>query len=72
MTKYFCDRCGIEISENETTGVVQVPTERRKQGFSVKNITVCPSCKKDYDAIINTLTDIRFIMFDKFFNLKGE
>ena len=72
MTKYFCDRCGIEIGSNELISVVPVPTKRRGADFETTNITVCPSCKKEYDAIISKLADIRFIMFDKFAILKGE
>ena len=72
MVKHFCDRCGTECKENILTEVA-VPTEKDSyHSFSTKRILVCHSCYKEYEKIIDTLTSIRFLMFEKFYNLKGE
>lgn len=72
MTKYFCDRCGIECKENILTEVA-IPKEKSRYGsFSTNRILVCSVCKKEHDKIIDTIIDIHFLMFEKFYDLKGE
>ena len=69
MIRRYCDRCGIECRELQT---IKIPVKRTISGFSTEPMEVCASCRKEYDRIIDTLTDIRFIMFNKFFQLKGD
>lgn len=72
MTKYFCDRCGIECKEKILTEVA-IPKEKLRYGsFSTDKISVCSACKKEHDKIIDTIIDIRFLMFEKFYEPKGE
>lgn len=64
MTKYFCDRCGKEVKR---TTQIKVPKEKLSGGnFSTMSIEVCDDCKKEFDIIIDKLTDIRFILFNDF------
>lgn len=71
MIKHYCDRCGVEC-EGRDLAIIKIPTKRTKTGFETEPLDVCPTCEKEYMQIIDTLTDIRFIMFDKFFTMKGE
>ncbi len=71
MTKHYCDRCGTECKEKELS-TIKIPTVKTRNGFEFRPADVCPACAKEYDNIIDTLTDIRFLMFDKFFKQKGE
>lgn len=68
MTKYYCDRCGVECGDLNT---IKIPTKRTSFGFETEPMEVCASCQKEYDRIIDALIDIRFLMFEKFFELKG-
>ena len=63
MIKYFCDRCGKEAKK---TIQVSVPKEKLNEGFNTMSLQVCDDCKKEFDKIINKLTDIRFILFSDF------
>jgi DNA-directed RNA polymerase subunit RPC12/RpoP len=64
MIKYFCDRCGKEVGK---TIQIKIPKEKLKYGdFRATSIGVCDDCKKEFDKIIDKLTDIRFILFDDF------
>lgn len=67
MTKYFCDRCGIE---SKKLSDIQIPKQKIRYGFETKTIQVCDNCKNEYDNINVKLVDIRFILFDDF--LKEE
>lgn len=66
MIKLYCDRCEKECERLEE---IKVPTEKTLGGFSTKCINVCDECKKEYDNIIDKLTDIRFVLFSDF--MKG-
>lgn len=66
MIKTFCDRCEKECKQ---LAEIKVPTEKTLGGFSTECINVCDECKKEYDNIIDKLTDIRFVLFSDF--MKG-
>lgn len=66
MTKYFCDRCGKECAKLEE---IKVPSEKTRFGFNVTLAQVCCECEKEYNDIIDKLTDIRFVLFRNF--MKG-
>lgn len=68
MTKHYCDRCWKECDK---LSAISIPEAKMNNGFSTKRIEVCGSCEKDYNKILDTLTDIRFNMFNLFFELKG-
>lgn len=72
MTKYFCDRCGTECKENVLTEVAIPKEKTRFHSFSTERLMVCSACEKEYNNIIDTLIDIRFLMFEKFYHTKGE
>lgn len=75
MTKHYCDICGKECAKLEE---IKVPTEKTFRGFNTKPAQVCRDCAKEYDNIIDKLTDIRFILFRDFMSrrsaesLKGD
>ena len=72
MVKYYCDRCGAECEETYLTEVA-IPKEKKGFGsFSTDRITVCSSCNREYEKVIDALTDIRFLMFERFYPMKGE
>lgn len=72
MVKYYCDRCGEECHKVALTNV-RIPIEKTGFGsFSTSEVEVCPSCKKEYDKIIESLIDIRFEIFDKFFSARSD
>lgn len=69
MTKFYCDRCGKECNKLQT---IKVPTGKTGlDSFETKPVEVCCDCKKEYDAIINKLTDIRFVLFGDFMKEGG-
>lgn len=71
MIKVYCDRCGIEIKSNALTEVV-IPKEKGENHTIItERIIVCNACATEHDKIIDALTDIRFLMFEKFYNAKG-
>ena len=73
MTKYYCDRCGIECNEKDLKEV-RIPKENTGYGsFATKSIEVCSTCKTEYDRIIDMFVDLRITAFSKFFPTKdGE
>lgn len=72
MTKYFCDRCGTDCTKSVLTEVTIPKEKTRFHSFTTKRLMVCSDCEKEYYNIIDTLTDIRFLMFEKFYPTKGE
>lgn len=71
MTKHYCDRCGRECNSRDLT-TIKIPKAKTIGGFDTYELDACRVCKKEYDNLLDTLTDIRFLMFEKFFVLKGE
>ena len=69
VVKYYCDRCGKETKNLEQ---ISVPSEKKRNSFLPKLFQVCPECEKEYDDIINKLTDIRFVLFDGFMRKEDE
>lgn len=63
MTKYFCDRCGIE---SQKLNEIKIPNKKIRYGFETKSIQVCGNCENEYDNINDKLVDIRFILFADF------
>lgn len=63
MTKYFCDRCGIE---SQKLNEIKIPNKKTRYGFETKPIQVCGNCESEYDNINDKLVDIRFILFADF------
>ena len=66
MIKLYCDRCGKECSHLIE---IKIPTEKTIGGFATSDFMVCGECKKEYNDVIDKLTDIRFVMFRGF--MKG-
>ena len=64
MTKLYCDRCGKACGKLHTIKVPESKTSR--DSFNVKPVEVCSDCEKEYDAIIEKLTEIRFVLFGDF------
>lgn len=70
MIKYYCDRCGKEVSVLET---IRIPSEKLgKTSYSVKNIQVCKNCQKEAENIGEKLRDIQFLLFGDFMIEKGS
>lgn len=72
MTKYFCDRCGTECKENVLTEVAIPKEKNRFHSFTTERLMVCTACEKEYNNITDFLIDIELLIFEKFYNTKGE
>lgn len=71
MTKYYCDRCGIECNEKDLKEI-RIPKENTGYGtLATKPIEVCSTCKTEYDKITDMFVDMRIAIFSKFFPMKG-
>lgn len=69
MTRKFCDRCGKEC---ESLIEIHIPLENHGNGrFSVEEKEVCGECNEIHNKLVETLTDIRFMMYKNLFELKG-
>ena len=65
MTKHYCDRCGKEC---EKLVEIKVPDKKTRYGWQAKPAQVCDDCEKEYNDIIDKLTEIRFVLFRDFMN----
>lgn len=64
MVKYYCDRCGKEVSSLIT---IRIPSKKTsKTSYSGKDIQVCKNCQKEAENICEKLLDIRFLLFGDF------
>ena len=61
----YCDRCGEKCDELFR---IRVPNEKGSYGeFTVREMEVCKKCQTLHNNIVNTLTDIRFSMYENIF-----
>lgn len=65
MIRKFCDRCGVE--RNELTQIL-IPKENRGMGsFISESIEVCEECNKLNINLLETLTVMRFSLYENVF-----
>ena len=64
MIRCYCDRCGKEI---DRTNKISIPKQKTTYGFETVEKEVCSECEEVFNDIISKLVDIRFILFEGFF-----
>ncbi|MBO5010512.1 MAG: hypothetical protein J6D20_07455 [Clostridia bacterium] len=65
MIRKFCDRCGVEC---KSLFDIRVPLENHGHGsYSTKDMAVCEKCNKIHESILETLTEMRFSMYENLF-----
>lgn len=69
--KYFCDRCGKEVAGKSGLHDVAVFKEKNNgvpATFSTKIDAVCSDCERLHNSIIETLTNARMNLTERYWN----